>query len=67
MSFDGIVLAAVRSQLAKEITGSRIDRVYQPEGEEILLHLRRPGENQRLLISAHAQNARIHLTAMQKP
>ncbi|MHB8170080.1 MAG: Rqc2 family fibronectin-binding protein [Thermincolia bacterium] len=67
MSFDGIVLAAIRSQLAKEITGSRIDRVYQPEGEEIILHLRRPGENQRLLISAHAQNARVHLTAIQKP
>jgi len=67
MSFDGIVLAAVRSQLAKEITGSRIDRVYQPESEEVILHLRRPGENRRLLISAHAQNARVHLTSIHKP
>ena len=68
MPFDGLVLAAIKKELidgALNITpllGSRIDRIYQPAPLELNIVLRQPGNRNRLLISAHASEARIHLT-----
>lgn len=66
MAFDGLVLAAVRAELTKTIIGGKIDRIFQPEKEEIFLHIRQPGQNLRLVLSAQAQDARVHLTAEAK-
>jgi predicted ribosome quality control (RQC) complex YloA/Tae2 family protein len=63
MPFDGLVLAAIRQELDEKYTGARIEKIHQPGREELVLGLHRPGERQRLLLSAHAQNARIQLTA----
>ncbi len=62
MPFDGLVLAATRKELAEKLTGGRIERIYQPDKLEIILLIHKPGERQRLLLSAGAQNARVHLT-----
>lgn len=66
MAFDGLVLAAVRAELSKIIIQGKIDRVYQPEKEEIMLHIRQPGQNYKLILSAQAQDARVHLTTETK-
>lgn len=66
MAFDGLVLAAVRHELEHKLIGGRINKIYQPEKEEIVLHIRTQGENEKLVLSAHAQRARVHLTAVQK-
>lgn len=66
MPFDGLVLAAVRQELADKFTGARIERIYQPEKEELAIVLHQPGLRQRLLLSAHARDARVHLTATTK-
>lgn len=62
MPFDGLVLAAVRKELEDKLTGGRIERVYQPDKEELIISVHRPGARHRLLLSANAQNARAHLT-----
>jgi predicted ribosome quality control (RQC) complex YloA/Tae2 family protein len=66
MPFDGIVLNAIISELKKCLIGGRIDKVYQPDKSEILLCIRRHKEEKKLLISAHPQNCRLHLTEVEK-
>lgn len=66
MPFDGLVLAAVRQELDEKFKGARIEKIYQPEKEELALVLHQPGLRQRLLLSAHARDARVHLTATAK-
>ena len=62
MPFDGLVLAAVRAELAEKLAGGRIERVYQPAKEEIILTIHLPGFRGRLLLSAGAAEPRVHLT-----
>ena len=66
MPFDGLVLAAVRQELEVKFNGARIEKIYQPERAELALILHQPGLRQRLLLSAHAQDARVHLTTTSK-
>lgn len=66
MPFDGLVLAAVRQELDNSFKGSRIEKIYQPERDELALVLHQPGKRQRLLLSAHARDARVHLTTTAK-
>ena len=62
MPFDGLVLAAVTRELEEKLTGGRIERVYQPAREEIILTVHRPGWRGRLLLAAGAAAPRVHLT-----
>jgi predicted ribosome quality control (RQC) complex YloA/Tae2 family protein len=62
MPFDGLVLAAVRSELEDKLIGGRIERIHQPGKTELIILVHKPGARQKLLLSAHAQNARVHLT-----
>lgn len=61
MPLDAICLRAVIQELNTAIVGSRIEKVYQPDREEIVLALRGMRGAQRLLISASASAARMHL------
>ena len=58
---DGIVLHAI-SQDLKQTVGGRIDKIYQPNKDEIVFNIRAGGKNQRLLLSANASAPRIHFT-----
>lgn len=62
MPFDGVVLAAVQQELQNKLLQGRIDKIYQPSADLIILHVRQRESSYKLLISAHATNARIHLT-----
>ncbi len=62
MSLDGIVTRAVVYELNNNILGGKIEKVYQPENDEILINIRRKGENYKLLLSASSNNPRIYLT-----
>ncbi len=61
MALDGIFLSAIKDEIQSWI-GSRIDRIYQPMSQEIVILLRRPKENIKLLISANSNCARINFT-----
>lgn len=62
MPFDGLMLAAVQTELNKTILGARMEKVYQPTKTDIIINLSRYRERYKLLMSAHPRDARIHLT-----
>lgn len=60
MPLDAICLKAVTEELNDALTGSRIEKVYQPERDEIILQTRGIGGGRRLLLSMAANTPRIH-------
>ncbi|MEG0250164.1 MAG: NFACT RNA binding domain-containing protein [Peptostreptococcus sp.] len=61
MAFDGIVVNSLARELNKALDGSKIDKVYQPERDEICLKVRSREGNKKLVISASASNPRVYL------
>ena len=67
MPFDGFAIRAVCQELNHELSDARIDKVYQPEKDEIMFSIRAPGSKAlRLLISANARWARMHTCERKK-
>ena len=61
MPLDAVCLHAVLSELDARIAGGRIEKVYQPDREEIVLQIRGGKGACKLLLSAAASAPRIHL------
>ena len=66
MSYDGFVTHSVVHELNGKILGGKIDKIYQPESDEIIILVRTFDGNYRLLLSASASNARVHLTTSKR-
>ena len=66
MAFDGIVTKAITFEL-QQLIGSRIDKVYEPNKNDIILGFYLNGVNYALNICTNAQNYRLHLTTHAKP
>lgn len=64
MALDGIFLHAVKNEM-ECLIGSRVEKIYQPSRDEIVLSLRNRDGGFKLLISASADRARVHLTDVQ--
>ena len=62
MSLDGIAIHALADELHQQLSGGRIDKIQQPDASTILLSVRQPGRNDKLLLSSNAQTARIGIT-----
>ena len=62
MPMDGVMLGFVARELDEKLRDGRVDRVIQPERDEIHLLIRAQGVNHRLVLSASANAARIHLS-----
>ena len=61
MAFDGIVTKAITNELL-ELIDSRVDKIFEPNKNEILLGLYKSGKNYLLNVSIDSQNYRINLT-----
>ena len=66
MAFDGVTVAAVAAELRKELTGGRLTKIAQPESDELLLTVKRPDGQKRLLLSADAALPLAYLTESNK-
>ena len=66
MSFDGIAAKCIVEELSDKLTGGRIEKVFQPEADELALNIRSLNSNYRLVLSASANYPRIHLTSASK-
>lgn len=62
MSFDGLFTKAMADELSHSLKGGRINKIYQPYKNEIILTIRANGVNHKLLLSAHPSYARAQLT-----
>ena len=62
MALDAILLSALVKELRPRLEGARIDKVQQPERDQVIISVRNNGENMKLLINAGAGSGRIQLT-----
>lgn len=65
MAFDGIVTKSIISEL-QNIVGSKIDKIYEPDRNTIILGLYLQGKNYALNICIDAHNCRVNLTTHSK-
>lgn len=62
MTLDGLTLHFIVNEIKEQIVGCKIDKVHQPQADTIVLALRAPGKNIRLLLCTGAANSRLHIT-----
>ena len=62
MAFDGIFLYALSLELKNDILNGKVDKINQPEKDEIILTIRCGTKNRKVLISASSNYPRIHFT-----
>ena len=67
MAFDGIVTKAVVSELNTCLINGKINKIFEPNKNEILLGVYSSGKNYCLNISIDSVNYRINLTTNSKP
>lgn len=67
MAFDGIVTCAVANELKSALYLGKIEKVYQPEPDELVFHIHTRRGNYKLYASAGSSHARIHLITDNPP
>lgn len=66
MPLDGIYLNSIKTELNDLMINCKIDKINQPEKDEIYLTFNKNRKNHKLLISANPTYPRIHITANSK-
>ena len=66
MPLDALCLTAVAAELRAAVAGGKIDKLYQPTRDEVVLYVRGQGENVRLLLSANPGHPRANLTTLNR-
>ncbi|MEG6567855.1 NFACT RNA binding domain-containing protein [Thermoanaerobacterium saccharolyticum] len=62
MALDGITLYGIVNELKSTLLDGKIDKIYQPEKDEIIIFVRNNGNNYKLLLSSNANFPRAYLT-----
>ncbi len=66
MAFDSGMLACALSEVRRAALGARIEKVYQPERDEIIIQMRSFEGEKKLLINAGSNNPRICFSAVKR-
>lgn len=66
MALDGLYIASIVHELNATLIGGRIEKITQPEKDELILTIRSQRINYKLLFTAQASMPRIHLTSLNK-
>lgn len=67
MALDGVVIANIIKELKDTLIGGRINKIAQPEPDELLLTIKNNRTQYRLFLSASASLPLIYLTEENKP
>lgn len=67
MALDGIYLHSIVQELRTLLLNCKVDKVNQPEKNEIILSIRASGGTLKLLISSSSVYPKIHLSTINKP
>ena len=62
MAYDGIITYAIAKELNERIVPGKIEKVYQPGPDDLLVHIHTQRGNVRLFMSCNSQSARVCLT-----
>lgn len=66
MAFDAGMLACVTHEILSESRGARVEKIYQPDRDEIHIQIRSLHGGKRILINAGSNNPRIGFTEISK-
>lgn len=67
MAFDGFITKSIIAELNKSIIGAKVNKVFEPTKNEIVLNLYNNGKNYSLNLCANPESCRICLTSYSKP
>lgn len=67
MALDGIFLYSILDEINNKILNGKVDKINQPEKDEIILTIRGSKANFKLLISASSVYPKMHFTNTSKP
>lgn len=62
MAFDGLVTRAVTNELAQKIEYGKIEKIYQPDIDELVFNIHTRTGNVKLYASCNSSHARVHFT-----
>ena len=66
MGSDLVALTALANELNNALSGARVDKIVQPDPDELRFFLRNNGKNLCLCVSCNSGAPRIHITASKK-
>lgn len=66
MALDTITIHHLINELNSKLTGGRIEKIYQPERDEIMFIIKSYSSTDKLVISANSAQPRLHLSSLQK-
>ncbi|WP_322199377.1 Rqc2 family fibronectin-binding protein [Acutalibacter intestini] len=64
MALDGAFLRHLKKELEERLIGARVDKIHQPNREELVVAFRSREGGEKVLFSARANSARVHFTAI---
>lgn len=62
MPLDAITMTALAAELRSAVLGGKVDKIYQPARDEVVLYMRTGSGNVKLLLSANPAHPRAQLT-----
>ena len=66
MAFDAVAVRCLVKDLKDKLINSRIDKIHQPEKDELTINLRTMTDNFKLVLSASPAHPRVHFTNVSK-
>lgn len=66
MALDAAFLSYLENEINTKLDGARVDKVHQPEKDEIDIIFRLRNGNARLLVSSNPNSPRVHFTTVSK-
>lgn len=67
MAFDGITIYALVQELNQKLCNGYIEKIFQPESDELNINIRNNKRNYTLLLSSNANNPRVYIALNTKP
>ncbi len=64
MAFDAGMVSFVTKEIDSRLRNGKVEKIYQPQRDEIIISVRSGGETHRLLINVGSSNARLNITSM---
>lgn len=66
MAFDGLFLAKITKELKNHLDESRLEKIHQPEKDEIILTFKNRKKTTKVLMTSASDSARVHITEVNK-
>ena len=61
MALDGLVIHNLAYELNTKLVGGKVEKIHQPENDELVLYIRNNKENFKLVLSSSASNPRVYI------